>query len=130
MEKLQRNLRGQIIISLTHPECSNVRLLYDVLPEFTINPVQLMLFNLKANQGIQRDIWILANYDDEFEIESVSSQKGTVKLLEQTKKGNRYQLRVEVTPPVPENERSVLSDVLEVKVKGKDKLSIAVRGFY
>jgi hypothetical protein len=130
MEKLQRYRKGQIIISLTHPECNTIRMLYDVLPEFTINPPTVMLFNLKANQGIQRDIWILANYDDEFEIESVSSQKGTVKLLEQKKVGNRYQLRVEVTPPAPENELSILSDVLEVKIKGKDTLSIPFRGFY
>jgi len=130
MEKLQRNLKGQISISLTHPECKNIRLLYDVLPEFTINPPQVMLFNLKADQPIQRDIWILSNYDDEFEIESVSSQKGTVKLLEQKKEGKRYQLKVEVTPPAPESERAILSDVLEVKIKGKSALSIPFRGFY
>jgi hypothetical protein len=130
MEKLPRNLRGQISIDLTHPECRNVRVLYDVLPEFTINPPQVMLFNLKANEPVQREIWILSNYQDEFEIESATSQKETVKLLEHKKVGNRYQLRVEVTPPAQEGERAVLADVLEVKIKGGDTLSIPFRGFY
>ena len=35
MQKLERNLRGQISIDLTHPEGKNVRVLYDVLPDFT-----------------------------------------------------------------------------------------------
>ena len=130
MEKLQRNLKGQISIDLTHPECKNVRMLYDVLPEFTISPPQVTFFNLKAGQAVQREIWILSNYQDDFEIEAVSSQKGTVKLLEQKKMGNRYQLRVEVTPPAPADERSVLSDTLEVKIKGGEALPVPFRGFY
>ncbi len=130
MEKLRRNLRGQISIDLTHPECKNVRVLYDVLPEFTINPPQVMLFNLKANEPVQREIWVLSNYQDQFEIESATSQKETVKLLEYKKVGNRYQLRVEVTPPAPEGDRAVLADVLEVKIKDGETLSIPFRGFY
>ncbi len=130
MEKLQRNRRGQISIELTHPECKNVRALYDVVPEFTINPPQILLFNLKANEPVQRDIWILSNYQDQFEIESTTSQKGTVKVLECKKVGNRYQLRVEVTPPVQEGERAVLADVLEVKIKDGETLPIPFRGFY
>jgi hypothetical protein len=130
MEKIQRNLRGQIIIEVSHPECKSIRMLYDVLPEFTINPPQIMLFNLKANQTIQREIWVLSNYQDDFEVESVTSQKGGIKLLDQKKVGNRYQLKVEATPPAPADQRSVWSDVLEVKIKGGDTLTIPFRGFY
>lgn len=150
LEKLKRSLKGQISIDLTHPECSNVRLLYDVLPEFTINPPQIMLFNLTASQPVQREIWVLGNYQDDFEIESVSSQKGTIKLVDSKKVkgperpatgsvagtqgaqrvGTRYQLRLEITPPPVEGKRAVLSDVLEVKIKGGETLSIQCRGFY
>ncbi len=130
MDKLKRNKRGQISIQLTHPECKNVRILYDVVPEFTINPPQVMLFNLKAEQPAQRDIWIISNYQDAFEIESTSSQKGTIKVVSQEKVGNRYQLKVEVTPPAQEGERAVFSDVLELKIKDGEMLSIPFRGFY
>lgn len=148
LEKLQRNLKGQISIDLTHPECKNIRLLYDVLPEFSINPPQILLFNLKENQPVQREIWILSNYADDFEIESVSSRKDTIKLLDSKKvksaatnsglsqssararPGSRYQLRIEITPPPVEGQRAVLSDVLDVKIKEGDTLSIQCRGFY
>ncbi len=130
MEKLARNLRGQISIDLTHPECKNVRILYDVLPEFTINPPQVTLFNLRNEQSVPREIWIISNYQDEFDIESTSSQKGTIKVVDQKKVGNRYQLRVEITPPAQEGERAVFSDMLEVKIKDGDALSIPFRGFY
>ncbi len=130
MDTLKRNHRGQISIQLTHPECKNVRILYDVVPEFTINPSQVTLFNLKAEQSVQREIWIISNYQDEFEIESTDSQKGMVKVADQKKVGNRYQLKVETTPPAQEGERAVFSDVLEVKIKDGEMLSIPFRGFY
>jgi hypothetical protein len=130
MERLSRNLRGQISIDLTHPECRNMRVLFDVLPEFTINPENIMLFNLKAEQPVEREVWILSNYQDDFEIESVSSQKGIVTLLGKTKVQNRYQLKLRITPPPAEGERAVLSDVIEVKIKDGQTLSIQCRGFY
>ena len=91
---------------------------------------------------------MLSNYSDDFEIESVTSRKETVKLLESKKikgtatspssagvggrsrPGVRYQLRVEITPPPVEGERAVLSDVLDVKIKDGTTLSIQCRGFY
>ena len=130
MQKLERNLRGQISIDLTHPEGKNVRVLYDVLPDFTINQPRYTLFGLKADQPVQRVIWIISNYRSEFEIESTKSQNGTVKVLEQKKVGNRYQLTVEITPPAAEGERPFLADVLEVQVKDGALLSIPFRGFY
>jgi hypothetical protein len=130
MEKLKRNPRGYISIDLTHPECQNVRVLFDVLPEFTVSPPTIMLFNLKAGQPVEREVWILSNYQDDFEIESVTSQKEIVTLLSKNKVQNRYQLKLQITPPAAEGERAVLSDIIEVKIKGGETLSIQCRGFY
>ncbi len=130
IEKLKSNLRGQISIDLTHPECRNVRILYDVLPEFTVNPPTIMLFNLKATQPVEREIWVLSNYQDDFEIESVSSQKGIVTLVSKAKIQNRYQLTLRITPPPAEGERAVLSDLIEVKIKDGETLAVQCRGFY
>lgn len=145
LEKLKRNPRGEIRISLTHPECRTVRLLYDMLPEYTVSPPQLMLFNLKPGEPVKREVWILSNYADDFEIESVESEKGTITLVESKKvkgaatgprrggspqPGARYQLWVEITPPALEGENNVMSDVLKVKIRGGDPLSIQCRGFY
>jgi hypothetical protein len=128
--KLEQNMRGQISIDLTHPDCNNVRVMYDTLPEFEISTPTIMMFGLRAGQAVQREFWILNNYQDDFEIESVSSQKGTVKLVEKTKVNNRYQLRVEVTPPERGRDSTVASDTLEIKIKNGRTLSIPFRGFY
>ena len=88
------------------------------------------MFNLKAGQPVKREIWMLSNYQDDFELESVTSQKGTVKLLEKEKVENRYRLKFEITPPELASERAVMSDVIEIKVKDGKTLSIPCRGFY
>ncbi len=69
--KLTRNPKGSVRVSLTHPECSQVDIPYDVIAEFSVTPSQLTLFNVKANEPIPRDLWVLSNYDEDFEIESV-----------------------------------------------------------
>jgi len=130
LAKLEQNMRGRVSINLTHPECSNVELTYDVLPEYTISVPNIMMFGLKPGQVVAREIWILSNYEDDFEIESVLSPKGIIKLVEKTKAGNRYQLRVEVTPPPREGGTIVVSDTLEIKIKGGKTLTIPLRGFY
>ena len=130
MEKLKRHTRGWVHIDLTHPECKSVRLQYDVLPEFSFDLEQILMFNLKAGQPLQRELWLLNNYQDDFEIESVSSQKGTVKLLSKEKVENRYRLKLEITPPELSGERAVMSDVVEIKIAGGDTLSVPCRGFY
>jgi hypothetical protein len=145
MEKLERNLRGQIRITLTHPETKEVALLYDVLPEFTVTPPQIMLFDLQPGKTVRREIWILGNYKEDFEIESVSSQKGYLELAESEKvKGSartvtpgvlddrvvtRYQLAVDITPPA-EKTGTVLSDELHIKIADGETVRITCRGFY
>ncbi len=146
VDKLARNPKGQVSISLTHPECARIDILYDVLPEFSVTPTNLTLFNLKANEPIQRELWILSNYEEDFEIDSISSQRGAMKVLD-TKKvpsatktdgktgntettGARYQVKIEITPPVMEDKRSILSDIMEIKLKGGETLTVQCRGFY
>ena len=130
LAKLEQNMRGGVSINLTHPECDNVELMYDVLPEFTISPSTIMMFKLEAGQGVPWDMSILSNYGDDFEIESVSSPKGIMKLVEKTKVNNRYQLRVEVTPPPRDKGATDTSDTLQIKVKDGRMLTIPFQGFY
>jgi hypothetical protein len=130
MARLAQNMSGKISIDLTHPECTNVQLLYSVLPEFTISPPNIILFNLRAGRAVQQGISIFSNYQGGFEIESTSSQKGAAKLLECAKVANGCQLRIEITPPAQETRNMSLSDMLQVKVKNGPTLPIPLRGFY
>ncbi len=130
MAKLEQNMRGQISIDLTHPDCNNVRVMYDTLDEFDISTPSIMMFGLKAGQPVQREFWVLNNYEESFEIESVSSLKGTIKLVEKTMTGNRCHLRVEMTPPERGPDTTVASDTLEIKIKNNKTLTVQFRGFY
>jgi hypothetical protein len=130
MEKLPRNLRGTISIDLTHPECSNVRIPFDVLPEFTVNPAQLMVFNLRPEQSVEREIWVLSNYRDDFEVGAVSSQKGIIELVGKEKLGNRYKLRIQIKTPAREGDNTMVADVLKIEIKDSEPVSIPFRGFY
>jgi hypothetical protein len=88
------------------------------------------MFNLRVGQAVQREFSIANNYQNDFEIESVSSHKGALKLVGQTKVGSGYRLRIEVTPPPHQRSEVVMSDMLEVKTKDGKTLSVPVRGFY
>ena len=100
------------------------------MPEFTVNPQHLMIFNMRPDQPVQREVWILSNYCEDFELESVSSQNGRITLLEKKKVGNRYQLQIEVKVPPKEGDNTIAADVLNVKIKDGPTVSIPFRGFY
>ncbi len=129
MEKLEKNLKGRIHISLTHPQCDMLTILYDVLPKFTINPPLIITFNAEPQKPILRKVWVLSNYSGDFEIESALSKDNTVKVLSQKKIRNGYQFEVEITPPAAEG-AAQFTDVLFINIKGDETLEIACRGFY
>ena len=130
MEKLGKGLNGRIDIGLTHPQCDTVTIPFNVLPKFKIEPPLIIIFKAEPEKPITREVWILNNYDEEFEIESTSSKKGITKVLSQEKIGNRYKLKLEITPPAAEDKQRLFSDVFSVNIKGGEKLEITCRGFY
>jgi hypothetical protein len=128
---LQNSMRGRISITLSHPQCDIIEMLFDVLPEFTVNPAQILLLKVEPGKPIKRSIWVLSNYSENFEIDSIRSQNGIIKVLKQEKVGNRYQIDVEIMPPpLGENSKRVLVDVLTITMKGGEEMSITCRGFY
>jgi hypothetical protein len=130
-EKLQKSLKGRINISLDHPKGNAVVVLYSVLPKYTVNPPLLIIFNAEPNKPIVRKISVLNNYGKDFEIESVSSKNDIVamKLLEQKKIRNGYQLDVEITPPADEGQPR-FTDEFSLNIKGGESLSIKCNGYY
>ena len=130
MEKLRKGLKGRIEISLTHPGYDTITIPFEVLSEFKSEPPSLIVFKAEPQEPITKEVWILSNYDEDFEIESASSQKDIIRVLSQEKVGNRYKFELEITPPVPKGNRKFFNDVFLVNIKGGDKLSIICRGFY
>ena len=130
MEKLRKGLKGHIEISLTHQGYDTITIPFEVLSKFKSEPPSLIVFKAEPQEPITKEVWILNNYGEDFEIESTSSQKDIIKVLSQEKVGNRYKFELKITPPVPKDNRKFFNDVFLVNIKGGEKLSIICRGFY
>jgi hypothetical protein len=130
IEKLKKELNGRINISLTHPECKTVTIPFSTLPEFKVNPASIIIFNVKPQKPVKRQLWILNNYNEDFEIESVSAENDTIKVVGQEKVGKRYRFDIEITPPTSKNNQRIFADMFCVNIKGGSKLEILCRGFY
>jgi len=131
IEKLQKSQRGSINISLNHPQGKAATILFSVLPKYTINPPLLIIFNAEPEKPIVRTISVLNNYHEDFEIESLKSENKLVgmKIQEQRKISNGYQLEVEITPPAAEG-KIRFTDLISLNIKDGEKLSIRCNGYY
>ncbi len=130
IDKLRKSLRGTIRIRLTHPECDMAVITFNTTAEFKTTPASIVAFNVETQKPISRELWIINNYNDNFEIESTSTAHGAIKVLSQEKIGDRYKLQLEITPPVLENNQKAFTDVLHIKIKENEQLDVSCRLFY
>ena len=124
-EKLQSRSGGIISINLTHPQCDTISIFFNVLPRFQCTPRSITFSNAEPHKPIVKKIIVKSNYDEDFEIDSVSSKNGFVKFLGQEKILNGYQLEVEITPPPVTDIPRRFRDPVYVKIKGQERLLIA-----
>ena len=130
IKKLQKSLNGHININLTHPECKTILIPYNTLPQYTINPSVVSVFNVEPEKPVTRELWLLDNYNEDFKVESTSSEKGFVKVLSQEKVGRRYKFKLELMPPGANNNPRVFTDKFIVNIEGGEKVEVVCRGFY
>jgi hypothetical protein len=122
-EKLRSVSIGLISINLTHPECERVTIPFSVLPEFNISPRSIIILNAEPQEPMVKKIVIQSNYDEDFEIESVTSENGSLKVLKQEKIDEGYLFEIEVKPSRSKNPERY-DDMLNVNIKGGEKLKI------
>ncbi|MHC4507512.1 MAG: DUF1573 domain-containing protein [Planctomycetota bacterium] len=128
MELLEKTLNGAIEIGLSHPECKKVTVGVNTLPRFRISPRSVIVRGVRADQPVVRKVRIQNNYGDPFELESASSQNGTVRILSNAIVNGGYELELEITPPA--DRTRTFSDAFFVKVKGGRQLEIPCNVFY
>jgi hypothetical protein len=128
LEKLQTRSQGIIYISLTHPQCEKVSIFFSTLPRFQITPTNIILRDAEPEQPIMKRISVFSNYGEDFEVGSASSKKGLIKVVNQEKIRDGYQLDVEITPPAKADAER-FRDVLSVNLKGGEQLSFTSMGF-
>ena len=127
---LRKVLNGRISIGLTHPQCKEVFINFEATPVYTLNPPMIMILNAKPGTAVSREVWVLNNYKEPFEIESVTSQKGMAKLVSKEAGENGYKLVLDITPPISQSKIKIFSDTIFIHIKGGEKLEINCRGFY
>lgn len=127
---LRNNLMGAISITVNHPKCKDLRIQWSCLKEFEASPSVIILRNADPGEIQKRSIYLISNYNQPIEIESVKSDKDIIKVTNQVKTENRFQFDVDIVPPAKEGQLRVFSDTLHIKIKGRDEISIPCRGFY
>ena len=128
-KRLQKRLRGSIDIRLTHPECNKVTIPFNVLPQFKLKPPSIIIYNAEPEKPVRKVVWVLHNYGQDFEVESVSSKKGIIEILSQEKTGNGYKFKLRITPPADVS-KNRFADVFYIKIKDGAKLKVNCSGFY
>ncbi len=129
MVSLQKKLNGRIDITLTHPQCRKVTIRFQTLAKFKTIPSSLVVLQAEPLKPAKKVVWLLNNYQEDFEVESVSSKNNFIKLLSQEKVGNRYKFSLQITPPADEEKR-IFRDVFRINIKGGEKVEVNCSGFY
>jgi hypothetical protein len=128
LEKLTANPKGQIAIGVDHTDGNTLYIPFEVLSKFTVSPKELLLFGSVSGDPIVKQISVINNYNEEFEIESVVSKSGTIdiKILKQRKIDDGFELEAEMTLK-SQQEESLITDEFMVQIKDGVKLSIPCR---
>jgi hypothetical protein len=130
MAKLHEGHSGRIDITLTHPAANEITIPFTVLRKFDISPARITILKAEPKKPLTREIWVLNNYNEDFDIESVSSQNNTMTVISREKIGNRYKFELQITPPLPAADQKMFKDTFFVNIKGGQKLELPCTGFY
>lgn len=132
MAQLKENLKGNVKIGVTHPGSGLINIPYSTLALFEVSRPRIVIQNADPKSPVVKTVWIKSNYDDQIEIESISSLKGHMEVLSQQAEEAGINLEVRVTPP-PQTEKSkrYFRDELRIKVKDSaDDLLVRCNGWY
>ncbi len=129
--KMAANTSGQIEIKTTHPDCPTVNVPFSILPRLKVDPPAINILNAEAGKATEREVWLLNNYNEDFEIASATSREGIIKVLSQEKVGTRYKFKLSILPPpTTANQAKMFTDTFTMTTKDGEKIEIVCRGFY
>jgi hypothetical protein len=130
-QKTGANNSGQIEITTTHPECPTITVPFSALPRFKVDPPAINILSAEPGKVINKELWLLNNYNEDFDIASVTSKENIIKVVAKEKVGNRYKLSLDVLPPKQaSNQVRMFTDTLTITIKDGETIEVACRGFY
>ena len=130
IQKTGVNSVGRVEIATTHPECPAITVPFSVLARFKVEPPAINILNAEANKSIEKELWLLNNYNEDFEIASATSKGGIIKVKSQEKIGNRVKFVLDIVPPATNNPTRMFTDTFTITTKDGEKIEVACRGFY
>jgi len=129
-EKLSDHRDGKIVISMNHPEGTIATIYFKVVQKYEVIPNTITFDNLSGNESLKKTIKVFSNYHKDFEIESTSSEKNTVKLVGSKKIDNGYELDIEIVqPPEIENDKRII-DTFYINIKDEKQLTLKCYEYY
>lgn len=128
--KMATNSNGMVEIKTTHPECPTVNVPFNVLPRFKVDPPAINILNAEVGKPVERELWLLTNYDEDFEIASAASKEGIIKVAGKEKVGTRYKFKLSIVPPPSVNAGRMFTDTFTITTKDGEKVEVVCRGFY
>jgi hypothetical protein len=130
MAILEKTMLGRIEIGLDHPDCKAVSVGINTLPKFKFIPRSLVLRGMATRKPIVKKLRILNNYDEDFSLDTVWSNNGTIKVLSNTEVPNGYELELEISPPGSKDTKRIFTDTFHVKTKNGLQLEVPCNVFY
>ncbi|MGD0785054.1 MAG: DUF1573 domain-containing protein [Sedimentisphaerales bacterium] len=130
VNNLRKNLNSSALFTITHSKCKEIKIQYSCLREYEASPTVIIIRNAVVGEIQKRTVYLTSNYNQPIEIESVSSDKGIIKVINKEKTENSFKFDIEIAPPLAEGKSRVFSDNLRIKIKGKEQIDVACRGFY
>ncbi len=136
-EQLQKHPTGHLVLTLTHPECPEVRVPYQIVHEFQFTPASVVLFNAEPNHPVMLEGVVLSNsYAEEFDVTACVSKTHRVRVMGKEKfvsddqRSTGYRLRLGILPPAVSNSKGFFEDVLSVRLTNGKELQLPCRLFY
>jgi hypothetical protein len=124
------NSSGRIEITTSHPECPSITVPFSVLARFKVEPATINILNAEVNKVVEKELWLLNNYNEDFEIASATSKGGIIRVASQEKIGNRCKFGLLIVPPPTQNPTRMFTDTFTITTKDGEKLEVVCRGFY
>jgi hypothetical protein len=130
LQKTGTNSTGRVEITTSHPECPTITVPFSVLARFKVDPPAINVLNAEVNKSVERELWLLNNYNEDFEIASATSRAGVIKVASQEKIGNRCKFNLVIVPPPTNIPTGMFTDTFTITTKDGEKIEVACRGFY
>ncbi|OPZ96839.1 MAG: hypothetical protein BWY71_01811 [Planctomycetes bacterium ADurb.Bin412] len=124
-DSLRKVQNGVLNIMINHPKVDSVPINFKVEPPFAANPRTQFFRDMERNKVQKVQVTVVSNYNEPFEISNLRSEKGFIKVVNQSRdeSTNSYKIELEVTAPETGN---ILNDYLYVEIAGRPEDTLKV----